>query len=200
MPKVISLSKEESFTLEFLKTILSSSSKEIPEEYDLLEKGQYVGSNIDEIAQLALFLRPWIKSNAKVLDLGSGDGRVVLTLATLWKDVEIIGIEYNPALFQYSQKIKEKFNPELQKRVRFLKKDFLEEDFSLYDIIFYYYWGTWEEQKLVEKLNRQVKPNTLLILYGHGMDKVKLQQNFSQAYKFIKNPEIDPFACILVKI
>ena len=157
MPKVISLSKEESFTLEFLKTILSSSSKEIPEEYDLLEKGQYVGSNIDEIAQLALFLRPWIKSNAKVLDLGSGDGRVVLTLATLWKDVEIIGIEYNPALFQYSQKIKEKFNPELQKRVIFLKKDFLEEDFGLYDIIFYYYWGTWEEQKLVEKLNKQVK-------------------------------------------
>ncbi len=198
--KLFFLSKEESSTLKSLKTVFSSPSKEIPEEYDLLEKGQYVGSNIDEVAQLALLLRPWVKPNAHVLDLGSGDGRVVFTLAILWKNVYITGIEYNSALFKYSQKIKENISPELKRRVKFFKKDFLEEDFGLYDIIFYYYWGTWEEDKLVEKLNKEVKTKALLILYGHGMDKTKLEKNFLQAYKFIENPEIEPFACILVKI
>ncbi len=191
----------KSKTIRLLKLIKQHYAKlpsTVPQEYDLLEKGQFVGSKINEVTQIAYILKKRLQPQARILDLGSGDGRVVFTLATIWEKAEIVGIEYHKSLYQYSLKLREKlgFSPQ---RIKFFQKDYFQEDFRCYDLIFYYYWGTWEEEKLVQKLTSEPLSQTILVLYGHGMNKEILKRNFSRAYRFIDIPQIKSFAYVLEK-
>jgi glutamyl-tRNA reductase len=64
------------------------------------------------------------------LDLGSGDGKVVL-IASLF-GINAVGIEYDEELYKKSVEIKNK----LKLKCKFIKGNFLKHDFSNYDIIF----------------------------------------------------------------
>lgn len=172
--------------------------REIPEEYELLEKGQFVSSDIDEVISLANFLKPFIKPKSKIIDLGSGDGRVAFILASLWEDVEVTGIEYNSVLFDCAQRLKSEFKEYLNvEKINFIQKDFFEEDLNKYDVLYYCFWGTWEEKKLIEKLNKETKSGTILIIYGPHLKKFNPEKAFKNFYKILKKTEL---TCILKKI
>ena len=83
------------------------------------------------------------------LDLGSGDGKVVL-IASLF--TKATGIEYDKELYDESIKIRDK----LKLKCDFIQGDFLKHDFNKYDIIFInpdkgFHKGT--EDKLLKELN-----------------------------------------------
>jgi hypothetical protein len=190
--------------LKIIKEVYERKTSEIPEEYELLEKGQFLGSNPDNIAKLALCLKHIIKS--KFIDLGSGDGRVIFTLKTQWRfeNIEFTGIEYYFSLLNYSNKLKSEFRKYFNtNRINFIQKDFLKEDLSKYDIIFYHYWGTWEGVELIDKLNKEVSLGTILIIYGDSIRKSNIYKAFKGFYKMfnLKNcDEIKEFSYIFKKI
>jgi protein-L-isoaspartate O-methyltransferase len=84
------------------------------------------------------------------LDLGSGDGKVVL-IASLF-GVKSTGIEIDDDLVKTSESIKK----ELRLKAEFIKGDFFKQDFSKYDIIFINPDKGFEngvEDKLLKELN-----------------------------------------------
>ena len=98
--------------------------------------------------------------NKQFIDLGSGDGKVVL-IASLF-GVNAAGIEFDNDLIKSSIKIRD----ELKLRAEFIQADFLEHDLSKYDIIFinpdkgFHY-------KLEEKLIKEIKPTAKLFVYNN---------------------------------
>ena len=85
----------------------------------------------------------------KFLDLGSGDGRIVL-LASLF--TEAVGIEGDEELVKKSNEIKE----ELGFEGTFLAEDYFKHDFTQYDFIFIYPDKGFSPE-FEEKLNNEVK-------------------------------------------
>ena len=72
-----------------------------------------------------------VTANDYVIDLGSGDGRTVITAAK--RGARALGIEYNPDLVELSQRIAEREG--VAGRARFEKADLFESDFSQATVI-----------------------------------------------------------------
>jgi SAM-dependent methyltransferase len=66
-----------------------------------------------------------------VIDLGSGDGRTVITAAK--RGVRALGIEYNPAMVELSKENAEK--ERVSERASFMKADLFQSDFSKATVI-----------------------------------------------------------------
>ena len=95
----------------------------------------------------------------KFLDIGSGDGKIVLIASLFCKTAE--GIEIDNFLHNKAVESKLKFQIE---NAQFHKKDFFEHDFSKYDIMFLSPDASLErgiESKLVKEMKGK------LIHYGH---------------------------------
>ncbi len=108
----------------------------------------------------------------RFIDLGSGDGKVVL-IASLFCE-EAHGVEIDEKLFDKSIEMQKRL---FIRNVRFTNKDFLEHPIHDYDIIFLnpdkpLYRGI--EKKLLRELNGK------LILYGHHFHpkELKLEKSF----------------------
>ena len=67
-----------------------------------------------------------VTANDYVIDLGSGDGRTVITAAK--RGARALGIEYNPKMVEISQRAAEKEG--VSARAQFMKADLFETDFS----------------------------------------------------------------------
>ncbi len=110
------------------------------------EIGIYGVSIADNIYDL--FKKIDLKKYKNFLDLGSGDGRVVL-IASLF--TKATGIEYDKELVKKGIEIKNK----LKLRADFIQGDFLKQDLKKYDIIFInpdkgFHKGT--EEKLLKEM------------------------------------------------
>lgn len=77
-----------------------------------------------------LFKKIKLEGYKNFLDLGSGDGKVVL-IASLF-GLKATGIEIDPDLIKTSRR----FKKELKLKGDFLQEDFLEHDLSKYDAVF----------------------------------------------------------------
>ena len=93
----------------------------------------------------------------KILDLGSGDGKVVL-IASLY-GAEATGIEFDAELVTISKKIQEDI------KATFIEGDFFEHDFSSYDIFFIN--PDQNFQKLEKKLIEEMKDDSVLYVYNN---------------------------------
>lgn len=91
------------------------------------EKGTWGISVADYIYDF--FKKIDLKKYKNFLDLGSGDGKVVL-IASLF--TKATGIEHDKKLFNKSIKIKDK----LKLKANFIQEDFLKHDLTKYNIIF----------------------------------------------------------------
>ena len=112
-----------------------------------LEHGLYVPS------KLIPLIEPFTKHvTGKFIDIGCGDGRVVM----LSKEISDrgLGIEINEDLYEVASTIIGDGYIELG--------NFFDLDFSKYDTIYYYLLGSNDEERLIEKLN--VEFNGTLIL------------------------------------
>ncbi|MDO8740719.1 MAG: class I SAM-dependent methyltransferase [Candidatus Woesearchaeota archaeon] len=97
--------------------------------YKDTEKGIWGITPCEDIFNL--FIKINLEKYKTFLDIGSGDGRAVLTAALF--GINTVGIEIDDELIKVSNEIKNKLKI---KNAVFLKKDFFGEDFSKYDVLF----------------------------------------------------------------
>jgi precorrin-6B methylase 2 len=89
-----------------------------------------------------------VTKNDFVMDLGSGDGRTVITAAK--RGARAMGIEYNPDMVELSQKNAEAAG--VSARATFVKADLFETDFSKADVITMF---------LLPSINMKLRPKLL---------------------------------------
>jgi predicted RNA methylase len=104
------------------------------------------------------FVKIKLQNYKNFLDLGSGDGKVVL-IASLFTDAT--GIEYDKELIEVGNRIKK----QLKLKAKFLKADFLEHDLSKYDFIFINPDKGFEKG-IEEKLIKEMNPKAKLFVYN----------------------------------
>lgn len=99
-----------------------------------------------------------VKPGQKVIDLGAGDGKIVINLAK--QGIAAEGIEINPVLVKKAQlKIKQ---AGLEELAEVKKGNFWKLDYSDYDVIFLY-GTTYIMERLEEKLMQELKPGAVVI-------------------------------------
>ena len=120
-------------------------------------KGFWNASISDEIYDA--FKKINLSQFKNFLDIGSGDGKVVLIAALFCQNAE--GIEIDDFLYNKAVEIQTKFGI---KNAKFRNSDFFQHDFSKYDILFLAPDAPLE-RGLENKLLREMKGK--LIHYGH---------------------------------
>jgi len=144
------MNKKKEF--ERINSVYSQLSK-----FHSTDNGFFGSSICTEI--LELFKKIKIKNSKRFIDIGSGDGRVVL-IASLF--TKAVGIESDKDLFELSNSLKKRL---LLDNASFVHDDFFNINLRDYDIIFIFpdkpfYRG------LELKLAREMKKDAILIVYG----------------------------------
>ena len=127
-------------------------------------KGFWGAAVADEVFEA--FKKAGLKNCKNFLDIGSGDGKIVLIASLFAKNS--FGIEIDESLVNKSIEIKEKL---AIKNAGFSKGDFYEEDFSKYDFLFCNPDSP-IERMLEKKLLKEMKGR--LIVYGSQFIPKKL--------------------------
>jgi tRNA G46 methylase TrmB len=109
-----------------------------------------------------------IKSGDKVLEIGSGDGRLLLYMSKRYPNVNFVGIEINPTLVWFSNIKKTLVG---RRNVVFVIGDALNfNEYGQYNkICFYMYDGF--TKKLLEKYEKVFKKGTSVLSVGFGFGK-----------------------------
>lgn len=128
---------------------------------DVVEKGLFYPARLEEL--LPAF-KALVKDGVRFLDLGSGDGRVVF-LAAL-RGARATGIEYDRTLHRVARRCRRKLAESLPAdRIELRRGDFFQEDWSRYDVIFYYVDGSFNQSGIQRKLLDELRDDALLLLY-----------------------------------
>lgn len=127
--------------------------------YSQLKGGPFIPT--DKKLLLEIFAQANFKKGQLILELGSGDGRVLIEAAKLYP-VKGIGCEVNPFLVLYSNIIA-KFYKLTQ--LSFKRGDLFKFDLSKADVVFIFLLPQ-TVKKLVPKITKECKQNTLIISHG----------------------------------
>ncbi len=118
-------------------------------------------TNINDIYEA--FVRMKLNTHKHMIDLGSGDGRVVL-LASLF-GVASTGIEYDDWLLNTSLDMKRKLNLPHFGQVTFRKDNFMAIDLSQYDVVY-----VSPDKPFFRGLNKKLKQELMGKLIVHGYE------------------------------
>lgn len=121
--------------------------------YIIVRGAPYVGSQDIVINNIIAFAE--IRPNQKVIDIGSGDGRIVETFAM--HGCKASGIELNPLLVWYSRWKLRRYAD-----VTLYNADFWSHNYSNYDIV-YIYGMSHLMKRLQTKLRKELKPGAKVI-------------------------------------
>lgn len=119
----------------------------------------YVKSKKEKVAVMLEFAA--IRPGEKVIDLGSGDGTLVIEAAR--RGAHAAGIEINPFLVWYSRFMIKRAG--FKNRIPIVQGDFRKFPLSNADVVFIYLWPSTIE-KLKEKLFQELKPGARIISNG----------------------------------
>ena len=123
-----------------------------------------------------------IKKRNKLVDLGSGDGRIVIAFAK--KGLESHGYEINPFLIWLSRrKIRKE---KLQGKAFIHWKNFWNEDLGKFDIIVIFQIN-YVMKKLEKKLKKEAKKNARIISHDWKFPALKIKKKISSIYLYEKN-------------
>ena len=115
-------------------------------------------SKQSKVAKIISLAKSRTSAGARALDLGSGDGRIVIALARAGYQAD--GIEINPLLVWWSRlRIKQL---KLQDKAAIIKRNFWQEDLGKYDLIVIF--GIfYMMEKLEKKLAAELRPGAIVI-------------------------------------
>lgn len=132
-------------------------SKEVP-----LDKGLFYPILLEDL--LPAFER-YVTPGVRFLDLGSGDGRVLFMANAL--GARATGIEYDQAMVRVSRKAKKALRDLIDPgRVKIRRGDFFESSWSGYGVIYYFDLSSFEQERVRQKLAREMDPGAVLLV-GH---------------------------------
>jgi cyclopropane fatty-acyl-phospholipid synthase-like methyltransferase len=101
-----------------------------------------------------------IQTNDSVLEIGSGDGRNLLSLSKQYPNINFVGIEIHPALYLISN-IKKIICR--RKNIKFIKQDAYKfEEYGKFNKIFFYMYSGFSD-KFMKAIEDQIKKNTEII-------------------------------------
>lgn len=146
-----------------LKAALAARRQSLGSDYKVTPAGLWTRSNLDEV--LDLFLQIDLGQYQRIVDLGSGDGRVVC-LASFF--TRAVGIEADPWLVEQSRRLAQDLRLE---RAVFQQGDARETDLSPYDLLYIF------PDKPLDWLER-MPPNCWqgkLLVYGQGFQPKSLR-------------------------
>ena len=128
------------------------------------EKGYWGISVLDDVFEL--FKEINLQEHKSFIDIGSGDGRVVLAASLFTKAT---GIEFDKELYNWSVQLMK----ELSLSGTFLNKDYFNEDLSKYDII-YSFPDKPMSRDIEPKLLKELKGK--LVVYGAHFHPAQLKK------------------------
>ena len=99
------------------------------------------------------------KGRKKFYDLGSGNGKLISGVASLYPDLECIGIEYNIAAY-YCAKTRNIF---LKNKVSYLRENFFKVNLDDADIVYIYLFPG-VMNRLEAKLANELKSGTVVVV------------------------------------
>ena len=155
---------------------MASGASEIPEEVEADPKAQMRFLDKEVARDKGLFypilledLLPaferYVAPDSRFLDLGSGDGRVVFLARAL--GARATGIEFDAKLVELSRRalatLAGSVDPD---GVRIVQGDFFEACWSGYDVVFYFDQSSFAQDRVREKLRRELDPGAVLLV-GH---------------------------------
>jgi SAM-dependent methyltransferase len=140
----------------------------------VLHGAPFVKSSDEAIKTMLEFSK--VCENKKVLDLGSGDGRIVKTFAE--RGVEVIGYEIDPVLVLFS-----KLKTRNLSNVCIKWANFWTADFSKYEVIIIFGIG-YIMGKLERRLLNEVKPGTVVITSLFPLPNVKYVDERNGVYLY----------------
>lgn len=173
-------SKDNNEILEKIKERYKAYEAELKEQgkgiiFDT-EAGIYGATDLDTVFEF--FRRTGLEKCKSFVDLGSGDGRVVLAASLFTKAT---GIEADPELCDAGKSISEELviNKGLDLQAKFICRDFLECDLTDHDIVYInpdkdFFKGT--EAKLIGEMRKESK----LFVYNFAFmpDRLKKGRTF----------------------
>ncbi|HEX8823337.1 MAG TPA: SAM-dependent methyltransferase [Archangium sp.] len=124
------------------------------------------------------------KEGEVFFDLGSGTGKATFLAALAFPFGRVVGIELLPGLgdtarkvlSRYDAEVRPRLSPEHQnQRIEFIDGDFLQQDFSVADVVFAH--GTCYGHELIEQLThklKELKPGARVIMAGHTLSSPEL--------------------------
>lgn len=118
-----------------------------------------------------------IKPGDRAVDLGSGDGRIVIAMACAGANATATGFEINPYLVWKSRRNIQDIN--LQNRASIIKKSFWHEDLSKYNKVSLF-WVSFAMESLAEKLKKELKHGSLMTTLAFkipGWKPIKIKDN-----------------------
>ena len=139
----------------------------------------YATSNDDRIKNLIRLAK--IKNGEKVVDLGCGDGRVVIALAKAGAKVD--GVEIDPYYYLKAKKNVEKAN--LNDKAKILKRNFWNMNLSEYDVIVVY-GISYIMRKLEKKLQREMKSDARVISVYYRFPTWKEEEREGEVWLYRK--------------
>jgi len=119
-----------------------------------------------------------VKKGDKAVDLGSGDGRLVIALAK--KGVEAHGYEINPFLFFLSKRNIKK--AKVKASVHFA--NFWKKDLSQFNVVTLYGMNH-VMGKLEQKLKKELKPNSKVVSNSFDFPNLKPKKEKDSVYLYI---------------
>ncbi len=122
-----------------------------------------------------------ITQGQKIIDLGSGDGRMVIAFAKAGGNVD--GFEFKPHLAEKSRR--RITDAKLQETATIYEKSFWDVDLSSYDIIYIYGMQSIME-RLEEKLFRELHPGAKFISNIFRLPRWKIKKSKDGVHLYIK--------------
>lgn len=125
-----------------------------------------------------------LKKHEKLIDLGSGDGRIVFQAAKTGADC--IGIELNPVLYYLSLLKAKLFG---LKNVKFKRQDLWTIDLSDTDVLTLYFIDN-KMEKLKRKIQKEMKPGARIISHAFTFPGWPYEKKDGKIYLYkIKTPK-----------
>jgi hypothetical protein len=118
----------------------------------------FVGSdpaNVERMLKLAK-----LRDDDRVIDLGSGDGRIVISAAMMNPSLHGIGVDIDPKLVREATQAAQKLG--VHERVRFLHQNAFDADLSGVSVIFMWLWPEMQTM-LRPKILREAKAGTRVV-------------------------------------
>ncbi|WKZ31482.1 MAG: methyltransferase domain-containing protein [Candidatus Dojkabacteria bacterium] len=120
-----------------------------------------------------------IKPGDRVIDIGSGSGRFLITAAKQFPEAQFTGMDINRALIFWSN-CSSKINR--LRNIKFMKKDVREADFSQYNKV-YLYMTTGFVADMMERLVNELPSGAIVVSVAFGFGKKFEAENSVEVYE-----------------